>query len=326
MAKIKHIGVLTSGGDAPGMNAAIRAVVRTAIYYDLEVTGIRQGYQGLIEGFFEPLKSHSVSEIIQRGGTILKTARCEEFKTEKGRRKAYENLKKQGIDGVVVIGGDGTFRGARIFNEEYEIPFVGVPGTIDNDIFGTDRTIGYDTALNTAIQAIDKIRDTASAHNRLFFIEVMGAEAGFIAIRSGIACGAEAILIPEIKDQAKSLIKQLEEGKRRKKSSNIIIVAEGDDEGGAAEIANKVKDDFKDYSVRVTVLGHIQRGGSPSAFDRVTASRMGHAAVVALLDDQKSVMVGLKNNEIVQVPFRKAVKTHKDVNWELLELAGILSV
>jgi len=326
MGKIKHIGVLTSGGDAPGMNAAIRAVVRTGVYNNLKVTGIMQGYQGLIDGFFKPLKSHSVSEIIQRGGTILKTARCEEFKTKAGRKKAYDNLKEQNINGVVVIGGDGTFTGARIFNEDYEIPFVGVPGTIDNDIYGTDSTIGYDTALNTAIQAIDKIRDTASAHNRLFFIEVMGAEAGFIAIRSGIACGAEAILIPELKDQTKSLIKQLEEGKRRKKSSNIIIVAEGDDEGGAAKIANKVKDDFKDYSVRVTVLGHIQRGGSPSAFDRVTASRMGHAAVEALLDDQKSVMVGLKNNEVVQVPFRKAVKTHKDVNWELLELASILSV
>jgi len=326
MGKIKHIGVLTSGGDAPGMNAAIRAVVRTGVYNNLKVTGIMQGYQGLIDGFFKPLKSHSVSEIIQRGGTILKTARCEEFKTKAGRKKAYDNLKEQNINGVVVIGGDGTFTGARIFNEDYEIPFVGVPGTIDNDIFGTDSTIGYDTALNTAIQAIDKIRDTASAHNRLFFIEVMGAEAGFIAIRSGIACGAEAILIPELKDQTKSLIKQLEEGKRRKKSSNIIIVAEGDDEGGSAKIANKVKDDFKDYSVRVTVLGHIQRGGSPSAFDRVTASRMGHAAVEALLDDQKSVMVGLKNNEVVQVPFRKAVKTHKDVNWELLGLASILSV
>ncbi|MCK4700146.1 MAG: ATP-dependent 6-phosphofructokinase, partial [Bacteroidales bacterium] len=239
MGKIKHIGVLTSGGDAPGMNAAIRAVVRTGIYNNLKVTGIMQGYQGLIDGFFKPLKSHSVSEIIQRGGTILKTARCEEFKTKAGRRKAYDNLKEQNINGVVVIGGDGTFTGARLFNEEYEIPFVGIPGTIDNDIFGTDRTIGYDTALNTAIQAIDKIRDTASAHNRLFFIEVMGAEAGFIAIRSGIACGAEAILIPEIKDQTKSLKKQLEEGQRRKKSSNIIIVAEGDDEGGAAKIANK---------------------------------------------------------------------------------------
>ena len=326
MGKIKHIGVLTSGGDAPGMNAAIRAVVRTAIYNDLEVTGIRQGYQGLIKGFFKPLKSHSVSEIIQRGGTILKTARCEEFKTEAGRRKAYDNLKKQNINGVVVIGGDGTFTGARLFNEEYDIPFVGVPGTIDNDIFGTDRTIGYDTALNTAIQAIDKIRDTASAHNRLFFIEVMGAEAGFIAIRSGIACGAEAILIPEIKDQTKSLKKQLEEGKRRKKSSNIIIVAEGDDEGGAAAIANKVRDDFKDYSVRVTVLGHIQRGGSPSAFDRVTASRMGYAAVEALLDDQKSVMIGLQNGQIVLVPFRKAVKLNKDVNRQFLEIADILSL
>ncbi|MBE9509913.1 MAG: 6-phosphofructokinase [Bacteroidetes bacterium] len=326
MGKIKHIGVLTSGGDAPGMNAAIRAVVRTAIYNNLKVTGIMQGYQGLIDRFFKPLKSHSVSEIIQRGGTILKTARCEEFKTESGRKKAYDNLKEQNINGVVVIGGDGTFTGARIFNEEYEIPFVGVPGTIDNDVFGTDSTIGYDTALNTAIEAIDKIRDTASAHNRLFFIEVMGAEAGFIAIRSGIACGAEAILIPEVKDQLKSLKKQLVEGPRRKKTSNIIIVAEGDEEGGAAQIANKVKDDFKDYSIRVTVLGHIQRGGSPSAFDRVTASRMGHAAVEALLDDQKSVMVGLKNNEIVHVPFRKAIKTHKEVNWELLELVNILSI
>ncbi len=326
MGKIKHIGVLTSGGDAPGMNAAIRAVVRTGMYNNLKVSGIMQGYQGLIDGLFKPLKSHSVSEIIQRGGTILKTARCEEFKTKAGRKKAYANLKEHGINGVVAIGGDGTFTGARLFNEEYDIPFVGVPGTIDNDIFGTDATIGYDTALNTAIEAIDKIRDTASAHNRLFFIEVMGAEAGFIAIRSGIACGAEAILIPEIKDQTKSLKKQLEEGKRRKKTSNIIIVAEGDDEGGAAKIANKVKNDFKDFSVRVTVLGHIQRGGSPSAFDRVTASRMGYAAVEALLDDQKSIMVGLKNNEVVQVPLRKAVKTHKDVNWELLELANILSV
>lgn len=326
MGKIKRIGVFTSGGDSPGMNAAIRAVVRTGIYHNLEVIGIRHGYQGLINGFFKQLKSHSVSEIIQRGGTILKTARSEEFKTAEGRKKAYENLKKEDIDGVVAIGGDGTFRGARIFNEEYDIPFIGVPGTIDNDIYGTDATIGYDTALNTAIEAIDKIRDTASAHNRLFFIEVMGAEAGFIAIRSGISCGAEAILIPELKDQAKSLKKQLEEGKRRKKSSNIIIVAEGDDEGGAAEIANKVRDDFKEYSVRVTVLGHIQRGGSPTAFDRVTASRLGNAAVEALLDDQKSLMVGLKNNAIVQVPLRKAVKTNKDVNWELMELAKILSV
>ena len=326
MAKIKRIGVFTSGGDAPGMNAAIRAVTRTAIYFHLEVIGIRQGYQGMIQGNFRELKAHSVSDIIQKGGTFLKTARSEEFKTAEGRKTAYDQLIKAGIDGVVAIGGDGTFTGARIFNEEYDIPFVGIPGTIDNDIYGTDYTIGYDTCLNTVVDAVDKIRDTASAHNRLFFIEVMGAEAGFIALHSGIATGAEAIMIPELKNQVQNLKKVLEEGFKRKKSSNIIIVAEGDEEGGAFKIAEKVKDDFKDYSVRVTVLGHIQRGGSPSAFDRVTASRLGYAAVEALLDDQKSVMVGLQNGEVVLVPFRKAVKLNKDVNRQLLEIADILSL
>ncbi|NOY38284.1 MAG: 6-phosphofructokinase [Chlorobi bacterium] len=326
MAKIKRIGVLSSGGDAPGMNAAIRAVTRTAIYNGIEVIGIRHGYQGMINGYFKLLKTFNVSDIIQRGGTILKTARCEEFKTPEGRKKAYNNLKDRRLDGVVVIGGDGSFTGARIFNEEYDIPFIGIPGTIDNDIYGTDYTIGYDTALNTVIEAVDKIRDTASAHNRLFFIEVMGAEAGFIAIRSGLACGAEAIIIPEIKNQVKKLRSFLEEGFKRKKSSNIIIVAEGADEGGAFGVAKKAKKDFQDYSVRVTVLGHIQRGGSPSVYDRVTASRLGYAAVEALMDDQKSAMVGLQNNEVVLVPFRKAVKLHKEVNWELLEIANILSV
>ena len=326
MATIKRIGVLTSGGDAPGMNAAIRAVTRTAIYHQLEVTGIRHGYQGLINGNFKVLKAFSVSDIIQKGGTILKTARCEAFRTPEGRKIAYDNLVKQGIDGVVVIGGDGTFTGARIFNEEYDIPFVGIPGTIDNDIYGTDYTIGYDTCLNTVTQAVDKIRDTASAHNRLFFVEVMGAEAGFIALNSGIATGAEAIFIPEIKDQAKILKQTLETGFKRRKSSSIIIVAEGDDEGGAFKLAEKVKEDFKDYSTRVTVLGHIQRGGSPSAQDRVVASRLGYAAIEALLDNQKSVMVGLQNNEIVLIPFRKAVKLHKDVNRTLLEIADILSI
>lgn len=326
MGKIKRIGVLTSGGDAPGMNAAIRAVTRTAIYYDLEVLGIRHGYRGMIEGYCKPLKVHTVSNIIQSGGTILKTARCEEFKTLKGRKRAYDYLKRRKIDGVVVIGGDGTFTGARVFNEEFDIPFIGLPGTIDNDIYGTDYTIGYDTALNTVIEAVDKIRDTASAHNRLFFIEVMGAGAGFIALRSGIACGAEAILIPEVKNQVSTLKDFLENGARRKKSSNIIIVAEGEEEGGAYEIARKVKKDFKDYSVRVTVLGHIQRGGSPTAFDRVAASRLGYAAVEALLDDQKSAMVGLQNNDVVLVPFRKAIKLHKDVNRQLLEISQILSI
>ena len=326
MATIKRIGVLTSGGDAPGMNAAIRAVTRTAIYHQLEVIGIRHGYQGLIQGHFKVLKAFSVSDIIQKGGTILKTARCEAFTTPEGRKIAYDNLVRQAMDGVVVIGGDGTFTGARIFNEEYNIPFVGIPGTIDNDIFGTDYTIGYDTCLNTVIEAVDKIRDTASAHNRLFFVEVMGAEAGFIALHSGIATGAEAILIPEIKDQAKILKQTLETGFKRRKSSSIIIVAEGDDEGGSFKIAEKVKEDFKNYSTRVTVLGHIQRGGSPSAQDRVVASRLGHAAVEALLDNQKSVMVGLQNDEVVLVPFRKAVKLHKDVNRSLLEIADILSI
>ncbi len=326
MATIKRIGVLTSGGDAPGMNAAIRAVTRTAIYHHLEVIGIRHGYQGLIHGNFKVLKAFSVSDIIQKGGTILKTARSDAFRTPEGRKTAYNNLVNQGIDGVVVIGGDGTFTGARIFNEEYDIPFVGIPGTIDNDIFGTEYTIGYDTCLNTVIEAVDKIRDTASAHNRLFFVEVMGAEAGFIALYSGIATGAEAIIIPEIKDQAKILKQTLETGFKRRKSSSIIIVAEGDDEGGAFKIAEKVKEDFKDYSTRVTVLGHIQRGGSPSAQDRVVASRLGYAAVEALLDNQKSVMVGLQNDKIVLVPFRKAVKLNKDVNRSLLEIADILSI
>lgn len=326
MGKIKKIGVLTSGGDAPGMNAAIRAVVRTSVYNEIEVLGIRHGYQGMINANFKELHSHSVSDIIQRGGTILKTARCEEFRTPEGRKKAYDNLRESQIDGVVVIGGDGSFTGARIFNEEYDIPFVGVPGTIDNDIYGTDYTIGYDTALNTVVEAVDKIRDTASAHNRMFFVEVMGAEAGFIALFSGIATGAEAILIPETRGESRDLKKMIESGNTRKKSSNIIIVAEGDEEGGAFAIAEKMKNEFKEYDIRVSVLGHLQRGGSPSAIDRVNASRLGHAAVEALLDDQKSVMVGILNGEITLVPFRKAVKLHKDVNHDLIKLAEILSV
>jgi 6-phosphofructokinase 1 len=280
----------------------------------------------MINANFKPLKAHSVSDIIQRGGTILKTARSEEFRTPQGRKKAYMNLREAGIDGVVCIGGDGTFTGAGIFSEEYDIPFVGVPGTIDNDIYGTDYTIGYDTALNTVIEAVDKIRDTASAHNRMFFVEVMGAEAGFIALNSGIATGAEAIIIPEVKGEARNLKALIESGNKRKKSSNLIIVAEGDEEGGAIAIANRLKDDFKDYDVRVSVLGHLQRGGSPSAVDRVNASRLGHAAVEALLDDQKSVMVGLQNDTIVLVPFRKAVKLNKTISPALLELANILSI
>jgi len=326
MGKIRKIGVLTSGGDAPGMNAAIRGVTRTAIFNGIEVVGIRHGFQGLIDGNFIPLEASSVSDIIQRGGTILKTARCEVFKTPEGRAKAHNNLKDAQIDGVVVIGGDGSFTGARIFNEEYDIPFVGIPGTIDNDIFGTDYTIGYDTALNTVVEAVDKIRDTASAHNRMFFVEVMGAEAGFIALYSGIATGAEAILIPEIKGEQRDLKKMIGDGNIRKKSSNLIIVAEGETEGGAFAIAEKLKNEISGYDIRVSVLGHLQRGGSPTAIDRVNASRLGHAAVEALIDDQKSVMVGLSNGEIVLVPFRRAVKQNKEVDLSLLDLARILSV
>jgi len=324
MTRISKIAVLTSGGDAPGMNAAIRAVTRTAIYNNLEVIGIREGYRGMIENLYTPLWSHDVSDIIQRGGTILKTARCMEFKTSEGRQIAYNNLKAIGVNGVIVIGGDGTFTGARIFNEEFDIPLIGIPGTIDNDLYGTDYTIGYDTALNTVVEAVDKIRDTASAHNRMFFIEVMGAEAGFIALRSGIATGAEAIIIPEVDDEVEKLNKLLESG-RRQKASNIVIVAEGDKEGGAYKLANTVKEHYPNYDIRITVLGHVQRGGSPSAFDRVTASRLGYAAVEALLDDQKSTMVGIQNNEIALVPFRKAVKLHKSVDRNLLEIAEILS-
>ncbi|MCU0408161.1 MAG: 6-phosphofructokinase [Bacteroidales bacterium] len=326
MAKVKKIGVLTSGGDSPGMNAAIRGVTRTAIYNGLEVMGIRQGYQGLIDANFIPMQSQSVSDIIQKGGTILKTARCEAFRTPEGRQQAYNNLKNAQIDGVVVIGGDGSFTGARLFNEEYDIPFVGIPGTIDNDIFGTDYTIGYDTALNTVVEAVDKIRDTASAHNRMFFVEVMGAEAGFIALYSGIATGAEAILIPEIKGEDQDIMQMLQDGNSRQKSSSIIIVAEGDQGGGAFAIAEKVKLQYPDRDIRVSVLGHLQRGGSPSAIDRVNASRLGHAAVEALIDDQKSVMVGLSNGEITLVPFRRAVKLNKDVNRNLIELSKVLSV
>ncbi|MFP3860229.1 MAG: 6-phosphofructokinase [Bacteroidales bacterium] len=326
MTKIKKIGVLTSGGDAPGMNAAIRAVTRAAIYNNLEVTGIMNGYHGMMNGRFKTLTSPMVSDIVQKGGTILKSTRSDEFKNKEGRRKAYEQLREHNIDAVVVIGGDGTFKGARAFTEEFDIPVVGIPGTIDNDLYGTDYTIGYDSALNTIISAVDKIRDTASSHNRLFFIEVMGKDAGFLALRSGIACGAEAILIPEIEDDTQSLKDYLKKEYKRKKYSNIIIVAEGDESGGAFNIANETKKEFPEYDMRVTVLGHIQRGGCPTAFDRVTASQMGIAAVDALLDNQNSIMIGMMNREIVHIPFNKTVKHHKDINRTLLSMIEILSI
>jgi len=322
MSNIQKIGVLTSGGDAPGMNAAIRAVVRAALYQNLEVLGIRRGYKGMIEDDFIPMVSKDVGNIIQRGGTILGTARSMEFKTEEGRLQAYKNLQKHKVDACVVIGGDGSFTGAGIFSKEFDIPFIGIPGTIDNDLFGTDYTIGYDTALNTVVEAVDRIRDTASAHERLFFIEVMGRGAGFIALMSGIATGAEAVLMPEVENQEKGLIDYL---RRQNKKSNIILVAEGNHMGGAAEIAERVKEDFKDYDVRVNILGHIQRGGSPSAFDRFLASRLGVASIEALLDNQRSVMVGFVNHETVLVPFNKTIKFNRNLNRILLEVADILS-
>ncbi|HBF88091.1 MAG TPA: 6-phosphofructokinase [Bacteroidales bacterium] len=326
MTKIKRIGVFTSGGDAPGMNAAIRAVVRAGMYHNLEVYGIMQGYEGMIGGKIKELKSSHVSGIIQHGGTILKSARSQEFRTYEGRKLAYEQLKAHGIDAVVAIGGDGTFTGAKTFSEEFDIPFVGIPGTIDNDLYGTDFTIGYDTCLNTVMEAVDKIRDTASAHDRMFFIEVMGRDAGFIALNGGLACGAEAVFIPEIESHTENLKSYLEDGFKRKKSSNIILVAEGDEAGGAIEIAKKVQEDMSDYDVRVSILGHIQRGGSPSASDRILATRLGVAAVEALLDDQKSIMVGLVNNKVVHVPFSRTIKHHNAIDLDLVRLIDILNV
>lgn len=305
------------------MNAAIRSVTRAAINHELEVMGIMHGYQGMIDGDIRKLTSRDVSGIIQRGGTILKTARCEEFKTREGRKKAYDQLEKAGIDAVIVIGGDGSFTGASLMSKEYDIPFVGIPGTIDNDLYGTEYTIGYDTALNTIVTAVDKIRDTASSLNRVFFVEVMGKEAGFVAMQSGIACGAKGILIPEVKGQLDKL-RQILTKRVKEKRSTIILVAEGEDEGRAIDIAAKFQKEFTGIDIRTTILGHIQRGGSPSAVDRFNASRLGVGAVEALLDDQKSIMVGLMQNEIVHVPLNKTVKLHKDIDRDLMNIADIL--
>jgi 6-phosphofructokinase 1 len=323
--KVSKIGVLTSGGDSPGMNAAIRAVVRTGIYYGLEVYGIMRGYSGIIENDIIPMHSRSVANIIQRGGTILKTARCKEFFQPEGRQKAYNNLKKLGIDGLVVIGGDGSFRGADIFSREFDIPCIGLPGTIDKDIAGTDFTIGFDTAVNTAVEAIDKIRDTADAHDRLFIIEVMGRDAGYIALHSGIATGAEHILIPERKTDIDELIGSLQEKERRKKLVNMVVVAEGDDFGGAAEVARLVKERMPLADTRVAVLGHIQRGGSPTCLDRLIASRMGYAAVESLLEGRHNVMVGILNNRMQYTLLEKAVKSKQKISDEWLRIVKILA-
>jgi 6-phosphofructokinase 1 len=326
MTRITRIGVMTSGGDSPGMNAAIRAIVRTAIFHNLEVFGIYRGYEGLIDGQIEPLFSHSVSNIIQRGGTILKTARSPRFMTKEGRAAAYGNILEHKLDGIIAIGGNGTFTGAGIFDLEYDIPVVGLPGTIDNDLYGTDATIGYDTAINTVVEACDKIRDTANAHDRLFFIEVMGRDAGFIALRSGIAAGAEFILVPETTTYIDNLARLVKHDWRRNKSSGLVIVAEGDDAGGAYEVARKVKEKLPEMDTRVTVLGHIQRGGAPSAYDRVLASTLGYAAVRALIEGQRGVMAGIIDKNVVFTPFEKAIKHHKDINLQLLEMSRILAL
>ena len=324
--KLQKIGVFTSGGDGPGMNAAIRAVTRAAIANKLEVVGIRRGFQGMIEGDFIALKSSDVSGILHLGGTILKTARSSEFKTPEGREKAYRQLVKAGIDAVVVIGGDGSFTGALTLSQEYDVQFVGIPGTIDNDLYGTDYTIGYDTALNTVVQAVDKIKDTARSHGRIFFVEVMGREAGLLALTSGIACGAEAIMIPESKLQYEQLENFLREGYKKKESSGIIMVAEGEEAGGAIKIADEVRLKHPELDVRVSILGHIQRGGSPTAKDRVNATKMGVAAIEALLDDQKSIMIGLDNEKIVHIPFNKAVKMNHEIDTNLLDIQKLINI
>lgn len=323
--KISKIGVLTSGGDSPGMNAAIRAVVRTGLYHNLEVFGIMRGYQGMIEDDIVPMHSRSVANIIQRGGTILKTARSKDFFEPEGRKKAYKNLKKHGIDGLVIIGGDGSFRGAQKFANEFDIPCIGLPGTIDKDIAGSDFTIGFDTAVNTAVEAIDKIRDTADAHDRLFVIEVMGRDAGYIALHSGIATGAEHILIPETKTDIEAVIDSLEEKERRRKLVNMIVVAEGDELGGANEVAALINKRLPHLDTRVCILGHIQRGGSPSCLDRLIASRLGYAAVDALLEGKHNTMIGIMNNKLHYTPLDKAIKAKQKISDEWMKIVKILA-
>ncbi len=323
---MKKIGVFTSGGDSPGMNACIRAVVRTCMYHKIVPYGIYRGYEGLIDGEIEEMDSKSVANIIQKGGTILKTSRSARFLTKEGRQQAYENIVKHGIEGIIAIGGDGTFKGAEVFAKEHYVPMIGLPGTIDNDLYGTDNTIGYDTALNTVVAAVDKIRDTADSHNRLFIVEVMGKDAGFIAMRSGIASGAEAVLVPETKTYISKLIQHLEVGRRKNKSSGIIIVAEGDDSGGAYEVAKKIKEKFDYYELRVSVLGHIQRGGSPSAYDRVLASRLGYGAVNALMEGKQGSMLGIVNNQYQYTSFKDSRKHHDELNPYLLKLVDVLAI
>ena len=326
MGTIKCIGILTSGGDAPGMNAAIRAVTRSAIYNGLQVKGIYRGYKGLITGEIKEFKTENVSNIIQLGGTILKTARCQEFRTPEGRQIAYETMKREGIDALVVIGGDGSLTGARLLAQEFDVPCIGLPGTIDNDLYGTDTTIGYDTALNTILDAVDKIRDTATSHERLFFVEVMGRDAGFLALNGAIAAGAEAAIIPEFNTEVDQLEEFINNGFRKSKSSSIVLVAESEITGGAMHYAERVKNEYPQYDVRVTILGHLQRGGRPTAHDRIIASRMEVASIQALMEGQRNVMIGIENDQIVYVPFAKAIKNDKPIDHELVSVLNELSI
>src|SRR5574344_1084544 len=326
MGTIKCIGVLTSGGDAPGMNAAIRAVTRAAIYHGLQVKGIYRGYHGLVTDEITEFKSQNVSNIIQLGGTILKTARCKEFTTPEGRKQAYENMQKEGIDALVIIGGDGSLTGARIFAQEYDVPCIGLPGTIDNDLYGTDTTIGYDTAVNTILDAVDKIRDTATSHERLFFVEVMGRDAGFLALNGAIASGAEAAIITDVRTEVDQLEEFIKNGFRKSKNSSIVLVAESELTGGAMHYAERVKNEHPQYDVRVTILGHLQRGGSPTAHDRIIAIRMGAASIDAVLEGQRNVMIGIDHDDIVYVPFTKAIKNDKPIKKELVNVLRELSI
>ena len=321
---IKSIGVLTSGGDAPGMNAAIRAVTRAAIYEGWKVFGIYRGWEGLISGDIKEFTSSSVSNTIQRGGTILKTARSEEFRTKEGRAKAAANIKKFGLDALVIIGGNGSLEGAQILAREYDIPVIGLPGTIDNDLYGTDSTIGYDTALNTSVECVDKIRDTANSHDRIFFVEVMGRDAGFLAQNSAIAAGAEAAIIPEDQTDIDQLATFIERGIRKSKNSSIVLVSEKD--GGAMHYAERVRQEYPEYQVKVSILGHLQRGGAPTAQDRILASRLGVASIEALKEGQRNIMVGIKNDQIVYVPISRAVRYTKPIDKELINVLSILSI
>ena len=324
--QIKTVGVLTSGGDAPGMNACIRAITRTAIYNGMKVMGIYRGYEGLINGEIKEFTSESVSNTIQRGGTILKTARSMEFMTPEGMQKAYDNLVKFGIDALIVIGGNGSLTGAQKLAREYDYPVIGLPGTIDNDLYGTDSTIGYDTALNTIVDCVDKIRDTATSHDRIFFVEVMGRDAGFLAQTSAIAAGAEAAIIPEDQTDVDQLEQFISRGFRKSKNSSIVIVSESKKDGGAMYYADRVRKEYPQYDVRVTILGHLQRGGTPTACDRILASRLGHASIEALKEGQRNVMVGIHNDQIVYVPIDRAIKKDKPIDKELIDVLGVLSI